>query len=147
MLARSQLPSVFRRLPLVRVLSFGVVGTAGFAVEALILTLLVSGADWSPYSARLVSFSVAVTATWLLNRYWTFRDRKSPGRGAEYVRYVSVQASGALINLGVYSVCLFFSAWMLRHPVAALAVGAAVAMLYNYLGASHFAFRGPPEGR
>jgi putative flippase GtrA len=101
----------------------------------------------SPYFARLLSFAVAVTATWLLNRHWTFRDRKSPARGVEYMRYLTVQTSGALINLSVYSACLFFSEWMLSNPVAALAVGSGVAMVYNYLGAHHFAFRGPKESR
>src|SRR5689334_11595288 len=52
-----------------RPLKFIVAGTLGFAVDAAVLTALVTSAHWLPLRARLVSFLLAVSATWLINRY------------------------------------------------------------------------------
>lgn len=122
--------------------AFTVVGAIGFIVDASILAILVHGYGWGDYSARLVSFAVAVSATWYLNRSYVFAAQKTVDRGSEYTRYLAVQVSGMAINFLVYSLCIATNETMDRWPVLALAVGSAVALFFNYAGARIFVFIG-----
>ena len=122
--------------------AFVVVGTVGFIVDATILAVLVHGYQWGDYTARLVSFAVAVTVTWLLNRSYVFADARTHNRRSEYTRYLTVQGMGMAINFLIYSLCLISSPLMDQWPVLALAVGSAVALIFNYAGARIFVFTG-----
>lgn len=125
--------------------AFFVVGGVGFVVDASILALLVHGYGWGDYTARIVSFAVAVTVTWLLNRSFAFADQRTGNRRSEYTRYLFVQGTGMAINFLIYALCIASSALMDRWPVLALAVGSAVALIFNYLGARIFVFTGRPD--
>ena len=122
--------------------AFVVVGGIGFIVDASILAILVHGYGWGDYTARVVSFAVAVTATWYLNRRYVFAARKTPNRRSEYSRYLTVQIMGMGINFLVYSLCIASSQTMDQWPVLALAVGSAVALFFNFAGARAFVFLG-----
>ena len=122
--------------------AFLVVGGVGFVVDAAVLALLVHGYGWGPYSSRLVSFAVAVTVTWVLNRTFVFAAGRTTSRRREYTRYLAVQGAGMAINFGAYSLCIAASPVMSRWPVLALAVGSAIALLWNYAGARWFVFTG-----
>lgn len=116
-------------------------GAIGFLSEALLLTLLVNLLGWPPIYSRVVSFPVALTATWLLNRGLVF-----PGRGPnslllEYAGYVGVQASGAVINLGTYVACVYFLPLLSRVPVVPLAIGSVAAMAFNFIALRWFLYR------
>lgn len=122
---------------------FALIGAIGFLVDAAVLTALVSGLGRGLYEARAVSFSLAVSVTWYLNRRFTFSDRRSADRKREYVRYVAVQIVGALINLGVYALVASGFPALAVYPVIPLAAGSAVAMFFNFLASRQFAFVAP----
>lgn len=124
-----------RRLP-----GFALVGAIGFLVDAGILTLLMTGYDFGPYAARAVSFTAAVTTTWYLNRRWVFDRRAVPMSRREYFSYVTVQVIGALINLLVFVATLELVASLRGFPVIPLAIGAGVALLFNFGASSRFVF-------
>ena len=126
--------------------AFGVVGAIGFAIDGGILTLLATRLGVDVYAARTISFSVATLATWLLNRRAVFRARAAPrgGRREEYVRYLAVQVCGAAINLGVFSALIAVHPALRAVPIVPLAVGAAIAMIFNYAGVRYWAFGGRP---
>lgn len=121
---------------------FLVVGTIGFSVDAVALALLTHGAGLGPYLARALSFMVAVSATYALNRAWSFRARASKRRGPEYGRYLAVQIGGVAINFACFALCIELWPVFAANPVLALAVGSIVAMAWNYAGARLFTFRG-----
>lgn len=123
---------------------FGLIGGVGFLVDAGVLTWLVRMQGWGLYEARAVSFALAVTATWYLNRRFTFSRRASADRRREYGRYFLVQSLGALINLGVYVVVVAALPAISAYPVLPLAAGSAVALLFNFFAARHFAFAPKP---
>ena len=88
----------------------------------------------------------AVTLTWSLNRHWVFEPTEN--RASEYGRYVSAQLFGAAINLSVYAAAIELFAPLARVPAAALAIGSAAAMAFNYLASSRIVFRhSPPAAR
>lgn len=121
-------------------LAFALVGGIGFLVDAGLLTWLIKIQDWGLYSSRILSFSVAVTVTWYLNRRFTFTKNAGPRRGREYGRYFIVQIIGALINLGVYMFAIVIDPALGNTPIIPLALGSAVAMIFNFFGAKFFAF-------
>jgi putative flippase GtrA len=57
------------------------------------------------------------------------------------LRYAGVSALGASINFTVYTALVMMSASMAARPLMALAVASVVALIVNYLGSKHFAFR------
>jgi putative flippase GtrA len=118
---------------------FVVIGGIGFIVDAGVLTALASGAGLDLYVSRLLSFTAATAVTWALNRGFTFAST-NPRRGQEYLRYVTVQIVGALINLGVFVLLIQRCAWMADVPALPLAAGSIVAMVFNFVGARYLVF-------
>lgn len=128
---------------------FLLVGAVGFFTDGGLLLALTRGAELSPLTARLISFSLAVTVTWQLNRLFTFPDRASAQRLAEWRRYVVVNGLGGLINLGIFVTLVGPVPGLSVEPLIAFAIASAVALLFNFLCSRRFAFRGvgPPESR
>jgi putative flippase GtrA len=129
------------RSPLGRFASFAAVGLVGFIVDAAILSMLVHLVGWHHYTARAVSFTIAVTATWSVNRYWVFERTRDSRR--EYGAYFGVQTVGAVINLGTYALVIAMIPSLARYPVLPLAAGAALALLFNYSAAGRWVFATP----
>ena len=127
--------SIFGRLP-----GFALVGAIGFLIDAGILTALMTGADFGHYSARAISFTVAVSATWYINRRWVFGRGAIQMTGREYSSYLLVQVIGAVINLSVFVAVIEFVPGLAEIPVIPLAVGASVALLFNFTASSRLVF-------
>lgn len=121
-------------------LSFLVVGSVGFLVDATILTALTVYAAWSPWLARIPSFVVAVLVTWALNRRHTFPDRGLQQRSTEALFYLAIQGGGALINLAIFWICLALRPQLVNAPVIALAFGSAGGLVFNYLLSSKWLY-------
>jgi putative flippase GtrA len=126
-----------------KVLSFGLVGSVGFAVDAGILTLLSSKMGVNIYLSRLCSFTVAVFVTWLLNRQWVFKvdGPRTTSRTGEYLSYLTVQVVGALINLGIFSLAILYFPGLKTYPIVPLAFGSAGGMFFNFIGAHVWVFK------
>ena len=123
--------------------NFVVVGCIGFIVDGGILTVLNSVYDIDLLRARMVSFSVAVTITWLLNRRRTFADRKDHRVVREWVRYAAVNGLGALLNLGIFFWLLHQFSVLANAPLIPLAIAASIALVFNFLASRQIAFRYP----
>ena len=123
-----------------RFLRFCLVGVFGFVIDGGLLYLLVSN-QYDPYFARAITFPIAVTATWYLNRHWAFGIPGSvPGKGRDYRRYLLVQVAGALGNYLVYALLLIFLNHTAPNALAALAIGALVGLAINYSGSRWWVF-------
>lgn len=123
---------MLQRLP-ARVRNFAAVGAIGFVIDAGLLSALTHLAGWSPWAARVPSFAAAVLATWLLNRRLTFTGLGLQRRSLEALGYGAIQACGAGVNLLVFGVCLAAFPRLAALPVIPFAVGAGVAMVFNYV--------------
>ena len=124
-----------------QLVAFSLIGGAGFLIEAAVLTALVTHHDWGLYSARAVSFPLAVTCTWLCNRRFTFRVATAPAGTRGYILYLATQSFGALLNLGIYSLTVVTISYSKSIPIIPLAAGSAVALAFNFLAARHVVFR------
>lgn len=121
-------------------LRFCAVGTIGFVIDAGILQLLVSGTGANPYLARIVSFLAAASATWWMNRRYTFQVEHSATH-AEWARYVIFMVLGALLNYGAFAISI--TAWDLARaqPWLGVAVGSIAGLGVNFLTSRLLVFR------
>ena len=122
-------------------LRFSVVGVVGFTVDGGTLQALIKLADWGPVEARAVAVPIAVLATWMLNRYVTFRDVGNVPAFRSLARYATVSGVGAAVNFSVYGCLVFGSSAMAAEPLVPLAMASIAALIFNFLGSTHFAFR------
>ena len=110
---------------------FSAVGAVGFVVDAGTLNALAIGLELNPYAARGLSFLVAASTTWILNRTLTFRtSRKASAR--EWWRYALLMAFGAAINLSVFSATLFYLGTSQQIMLMGVALGTVSAMMLNF---------------
>jgi putative flippase GtrA len=116
--------------------AFGMAGMSAFAVDAVVLELLVRS-GLSPYLARLAGIALAMVVGWLVNRTWTFRAA-GPPHIREFLRYAAVASLSTAINYAVYALVLL--SWSGATPLRALVAGTAVAMFASYFGYRLFAF-------
>jgi putative flippase GtrA len=118
-------------------LSFAVVGAIGFVVDVAVLYLVAPLLGW--YGARVLSFLAAATATWALNRRYTFR-RSDASVLREYLGYLVTMLGGAVVNYGAYVLVLHWATgpWA---PAAGVALGSCAGLVVNFLSARYLVFR------
>lgn len=120
---------------------FGVVGVIGLVVDTAVLYAgLALGLEF--FAARIPSFFAAATATWALNRAFTFKDA---GRGGSLLRqwatFLAANAFGGVVNYGV-SVGLEAGVELVAaHPVLAVAAGSIAGMFFNFAASKHLVFK------
>ena len=121
-----------------KLIRFGLVGGVGFVVDAGTLILLLHFTPLGPYMSRAVAIALAVSATWLLNRRFTFgASRHSMIR--EGFRYGSVGLTASLVNYLTYAGLVFSMPEI--NPLAAMMLSSASAMIFSFYGYSRFVFR------
>jgi putative flippase GtrA len=121
-------------------IAFGMVGVVGFVVDAGVLQgALIVGLGL--YAGRIVSYLTAASATWILNRRYTFRGSSGGSAISEWARFVFSQLSGATVNLSVYGLLVYFSAFVAKTPVIGVALGSIAGMLINFIAARAYAFK------
>lgn len=122
--------------------SFFSVGSLGFVVDASTLHLLTIWINLDSYSARLISFSIAVTTTWALNRLLTFRDRRTSNLLIEWLRFVAANSLGFAINFAIYSLAVFLLPTTAYELLLALALGSLAGLFSNFLLTHNFVYQG-----
>ncbi|HVS23954.1 MAG TPA: GtrA family protein [Gammaproteobacteria bacterium] len=115
--------------------------SVGFVVDAGVVTALVRLLGWGAWEGRFVSFPLAVTSTWLLNRRYAFRGTGPGDRRAEYAAYWAIQLAGAVVNFGIFGLCLRWAPALAAWPFVPVALGGLAAMLFNFTVARSTVYR------
>ncbi len=121
-------------------LRFGMVGTAGYVIDTAVLYGVMAAAGLGPYAARVISFLVAATATWLMNRYFTFPDRHRAPIGRQWARFVLLMVAGGAINYGVYAALIASNLAVLSLPAVAVAAGSLSGWVVNFTVSRKYVF-------
>lgn len=132
---------MFDRFPIIRqFLRFGVVGTAGFLMDAAVLTaMLALGAG--PYGGRVVSYLAAATLTFALNRAWTFASAERAPVARQWGTFVALNLLGFAANYGTYAALIATVPLVATHPVLGVAAGSIAGMFINFAVSRRFVFR------
>ena len=112
--------------------AFLLAGASGFVVDAGVLTALVHWGGWGAIASRAVSFPIALTVTWMLNRAIVFRGRRASPILIEYVGYAAIQVTGAATNLAIFSACVLLNERLSGIPIVPLAIGAIFGLVVNF---------------
>ncbi len=123
---------------------FWVVGGLAYAADLLVFNVLLLQAHVPSVLAKVVSSVVAIAVAYSGSRWWTWRDRRSPGLAVELLRFVLVSAVAA----GLQVLCLVLAREVLglRSPVtdnvSGNVVGMAVATAFRFWAFRTVVFRG-----
>jgi len=121
-------------------LRFGTVGGIGFVVDTAVLYgALALGAGL--YLGRAISYVMAASTTWALNRAWTFRGRGSGPAGQQWALFVVVNLGGFVLNYGTYAVLVTYVPLVAAHPVLGVAAGSVAGMFSNFFLSRRLVFR------
>lgn len=119
------------RLPLLaQFLRFGTVGVAGFVVDTT--TVYATKDVLGLYGAGAIAYLTAATATWALNRIWTFRGRGSGPAHRQWLAFLAANLLGFVLNRGTYAALVTVSGTCAAEPVFAVAAGAVAGMFLNF---------------
>ena len=94
-----------------------------------------------PYVGRLVSYLIAATGTWSLNRRFTFPANGTDRWHHEWARYVTVNVVGAGVNYGAYAFCVWSSALVQQYLILGVVVGSAFGLAVNFTASRYLVFR------
>lgn len=116
------------RLPLSRVLKFGIVGSFGALTYYALLWGMVELARFHVLLATSVAFALVVVETYVLHYHWTFRS--DAAHSAVAPRFIFMTTTGFFLNLGI-----MYAGVTLAHVnyliVQTLAIG--VVVTWNFL--------------
>jgi putative flippase GtrA len=102
-------------------IKFAIVGGTTFVIDsAIFYTLKLTILEPKPVTAKVISGIVAVIASYILNREWSFRDRGGRERHHEALLFFAVSGVGVLLSMAP----LWVSSYVLqlRVPMVSLTV-------------------------
>ncbi|MFZ0904383.1 MAG: GtrA family protein [Mycobacterium sp.] len=102
-------------------IKFAIVGGTTFVIDsAIFYTLKLTILEPKPVTAKVISGIVAVIASYVLNREWSFRDRGGRERHHEALLFFAVSGVGVLLSMAP----LWISSYVfgLRVPTVSLTV-------------------------
>ena len=100
-------------------IKFAIVGASTFVIDsAVFYTLKLTVLEPKPVTAKIIAGIVAVIASYILNREWSFQNRGGRERHHEALLFFCVSAVGVLLSMAP----LWFSSYvlMLRVPDVSL---------------------------
>jgi putative flippase GtrA len=145
-------------MPLLGQLSrFSVVGVLNTGVDLAVLnaeTLLTGVTEGAGYAVqKAVSFCVAVTVSYFLNKRWTFEDRSVTEQRKKLAQFFGISVMGALINVSAATAVVTYVKAMvipltsgdlltdqLWVNIGALC-GTGAGLLWNFLGYKYVVFK------
>lgn len=117
-------------------IKFCMVGTVGFITDSLLLLLFSEFCN--VYFSRLLSFSVALYITWLLNSSFTF----SSGEQRTFIKYVFSSLIGGAMNYLAYVMAVHYLSLSTKWELMlAVGVGSIVGLAFNFTISKFFVFK------
>lgn len=130
------------RHPFIR---FGIVGAGGYVVDNAVLALDTHFLGLNPYSGRALSIFIAMTFTWLGNRYLTFPEHAARNSvravGREWLKFVGANIVGAIVNYGTYALLVAYAPTPLSDKYIALICGVGAGLVFNFTLSKKLVFK------
>src|ERR1700733_12662617 len=100
-------------------IKFAIVGGTTFIIDsAIFYTLKLTILEPKPVTAKIISGIVAVIASYILNREWSFRDRGGRERHHEALLFFAVSGVGVLLSMAPLWISSYI--FQLRVPTVSL---------------------------
>jgi putative flippase GtrA len=102
-------------------IKFAIVGGTTFVIDsAIFYTLKLTILEPKPVTAKVIAGIVAVIASYILNREWSFRDRGGRERHHEALLFFAVSGVGVLLSMAPLWISSYI--FQLRVPTVSLTV-------------------------
>src|SRR6201997_3820522 len=102
-------------------IKFAIVGGTTFVIDsAIFYTLKLTVLESKPVTAKVIAGIVAVIASYVLNREWSFRDRGGRERHHEALLFFALSGVGVLLSMAPLWVSSYIL--QLREPMVSLTV-------------------------
>jgi dolichol-phosphate mannosyltransferase len=120
---------------------FASVGGSGIFVDLLFYLAFIHLAAVNHQLARAMSFVIAASWNWFLNRWLTFVSghHKPPGR--QWLEFLLAASLGFSVNWGSYKLLTDYSSYFMEHSLAAFFTGVCLGTVFNYTLSKMFVFR------
>ncbi|MDY6055344.1 GtrA family protein [Micrococcus sp.] len=121
------------------VAKFGTVGAAAFVIDSGVFWWLMHGPmQGSNVKAKIVAGVVATLFSWVANRYWTFRDKRSTNKTRELVMFLVMNA----IGLGIQAGCVWIAQYAMgvTDPMGLFVAGNVIGLFFGTVF-RYFAYR------
>ena len=115
------------------------VGASGFVINLLVYSLMIAGLEVHYWLAATVSFGVAVTNNFLLNRYWTFGNSERD-LFSQASRFTIISITSWALNMVILRM-LIEDADFNQYVAQALAIS--MVTVLNFTGNKLWSFRQP----
>lgn len=150
--------TLVNRYPVIKQFAkFALVGVMNTAVDLIVLnieTITTGIKEGSGYAIQKgISFLVAVTFSYFLNKHWTFRDQSQENEGKKFSQFFLISIMGMFINVTVATITVTY----LKDPVNSLTglsfltdqvwvnlgalSGTAIGLLWNFVGYKFIVFK------
>ncbi len=121
-------------------LYFSFVGILGFIVDASVLYLVMKYLGAGLYSGRILSYIAAATATWALNRRFTFNTHHNSNLLSEWFKFLSANSVGGGVNYFTYMILVTVSTFVSTWPIIGVAMGSISGLIVNFNLSRRFVF-------
>lgn len=135
---------------IIQIGKFVVVGGINTGIDLLVLNLLMyfSGHNEGIYFSLFkgISFIVAVTNSYVMNKFWTFKEKKIERVGSQFSQFLVISIAGFGINVGAASLVVNFvsSPGFISETIWAnvgALVGTGVSLVWNFAGYRFIVFK------
>ncbi len=116
------------------------VGASGVVLNMIVYTILVSVADLHYLAGATISFSIAVTNNFLLNKYWTFGNPDGPVFTQAF-RFFVISVISLGVNLMILR--LLIEDLGVANEIEAQMIAIAMVTILNFAGNKLWSFRQP----
>ncbi|MEU4211568.1 GtrA family protein [Streptomyces sp. NPDC026206] len=128
------------------IVRFGAVGSMGWIVDTAVFNACLHLLHLQPVRSGLIASAVAVLATYLGNRYWTYRSRSSSRRSREFALFVVFSGIGMAIQNGILALSHYGFGYTsaLSDNAAKNVAGLGLATLFRFWAYRTWVFRAAP---
>jgi len=125
---------------------FGVIGVAGLVITNAVYGLLFIHLGAGPVTSATIATVAAAVATYLGNRYWSFRARQRTGVVREVIIFAVLNGIGLLIQDATVAVNYYVLQSGHNKPAGFIALnfGIALATLFRFWSYRRFVWVAPP---
>lgn len=131
-------PWLIGRPTLRQFIKFAVVGTINTVLDFGVYLGLTRWLHLHYLVANLLAFILAASSSFILNKYWTFRDNRLDGLTYQYIKFLTVSLVGAaLTELTLFTLVHFLK----THDLLGKVMAIAVVTFWNFFANKHWTFR------
>jgi putative flippase GtrA len=121
-------------------LRFGCTGVLNTLIDVAVFVFLIHVVSVQPTIANVISYSVGLLCSFMMNNWWTFSIGRQPGLPQRFGRFVLVNVSSLAVSTGTVAFTLRFTT-----PLVGKILSLPMTFLWNFLLCRRFVFRYVPR--